>query len=141
MNKIILLFVVILFTACESSDDGHKLSVNHYTCSMHPKVKEKSPGKCPICHMNLTKVEFDNESDQSIGKKEKKVFWKCKDFPSVTSEVKEECPLDGTMMISSNSAIGVVAKIKLRKAQMNHFFPEFFPVINIKMNRKIIIIL
>ena len=60
MNKIILLFVVILFTACESSDDGHKLSVNHYTCSMHPKVKEKSPGKCPICHMNLTKVEFDN---------------------------------------------------------------------------------
>jgi len=87
--------------------------------------------------MNLTKVEFDNESDQLISKKEEKVYWKCKKFPSVTSEVQELCPLDGSMMISSKSAIGVVAKIKLRKAQMNHFYPEYYPVSKIKMNRKI----
>jgi rubrerythrin len=24
-----------------------------YTCPMHPEVKEKAPGKCPKCGMNL----------------------------------------------------------------------------------------
>lgn len=28
-----------------------------WTCSMHPQVIEKSPGICPICHMELTPVD------------------------------------------------------------------------------------
>src|SRR5580704_8852689 len=30
--------------------------VDHYTCSMHPSVKEAAPGKCPICGMDLIPV-------------------------------------------------------------------------------------
>lgn len=30
--------------------------VAHYTCSMHPSVKQQSEGTCPICAMNLTPV-------------------------------------------------------------------------------------
>ncbi len=30
--------------------------IAHYTCSMHPSVKEAAPGTCPICNMNLTPV-------------------------------------------------------------------------------------
>jgi Cu(I)/Ag(I) efflux system membrane fusion protein len=30
--------------------------VHHYTCSMHPSVKQQAPGKCPICGMDLTPV-------------------------------------------------------------------------------------
>lgn len=26
-----------------------------YTCPMHPEVKSDSPGRCPICHMDLEK--------------------------------------------------------------------------------------
>jgi len=26
-----------------------------YTCPMHPQISQKSPGKCPICGMNLVK--------------------------------------------------------------------------------------
>ena len=28
-----------------------------YSCLMHPEVKEKAPGKCPICGMTLVKKE------------------------------------------------------------------------------------
>jgi Cu(I)/Ag(I) efflux system membrane fusion protein len=31
-------------------------AVHHYTCSMHPTVKQQAPGKCPICGMDLTPV-------------------------------------------------------------------------------------
>jgi Cu(I)/Ag(I) efflux system membrane fusion protein len=30
--------------------------IDHYTCSMHPSVKQKGPGKCPICGMKLIPV-------------------------------------------------------------------------------------
>jgi Cu(I)/Ag(I) efflux system membrane fusion protein len=31
-------------------------SIDHYTCPMHPSVKEHAPGKCPICGMQLVPV-------------------------------------------------------------------------------------
>ena len=34
--------------------------VLYYTCSMHPWVREKQPGPCPVCGMNLTPV-FENQ--------------------------------------------------------------------------------
>jgi Cu(I)/Ag(I) efflux system membrane fusion protein len=30
--------------------------VSHYTCAMHPSVKQQGPGACPICGMDLTPV-------------------------------------------------------------------------------------
>ena len=30
--------------------------ISHYTCPMHPSVKQHSPGKCPICGMTLVPV-------------------------------------------------------------------------------------
>ncbi len=33
-------------------DDG----ISHYTCSMHPSVRETRPGECPICGMDLVPV-------------------------------------------------------------------------------------
>jgi Cu(I)/Ag(I) efflux system membrane fusion protein len=35
--------------------------VAYYTCSMHPSVRQQSPGKCPICDMNLIPVRRDEE--------------------------------------------------------------------------------
>jgi len=37
-----------------SSEGGDEIS--HYTCSMHPSVKQDGPGTCPICAMDLTPV-------------------------------------------------------------------------------------
>lgn len=38
-------------TTASSSDE-----VDHYTCSMHPSVKQAGPGKCAICGMDLIPV-------------------------------------------------------------------------------------
>lgn len=35
---------------------AHEEGVAYYTCSMHPSVRQSSPGKCPICGMELTPV-------------------------------------------------------------------------------------
>jgi hypothetical protein len=29
----------------------------YYTCTMHPEIHSDKPGKCPICGMDLVKVE------------------------------------------------------------------------------------
>jgi len=149
MNKIILIIFPLLLLSlgsCSKDKDSKHESHNHtsiesyYTCSMHPQVKEKENGKCPICHMNLTKVEIDESEDVSIEKVEEKPLWVCKDFPDVTSEVKQVCPMDGTPMVikTKNRMAGeIIGKVKLRKAQMGHFKPDYFPVTNMKMNKKV----
>ena len=48
--------------AAPLSHDGHGHGgdeVSHYTCPMHPSVRQDEPGKCPICGMDLTGVTYD----------------------------------------------------------------------------------
>lgn len=79
-NKIgILLLFVFVLMACNSKEkQDHSITdkkdhsqhdenkeATFYTCSMDPQVKEDKPGKCPICHMELTPVKRDeNEVNQ-----------------------------------------------------------------------------
>ena len=50
--------VLFLFsTSCKSKKETVKDSDIYYTCSMDPQVIETKPGKCPICHMQLTPVK------------------------------------------------------------------------------------
>lgn len=72
MNKLILLtlaFAIAMPAWAEedkvnlSSEHQHEPSF-YYTCSMHPEIKESEPGKCPICGMNLTKVEVEADDSQ-----------------------------------------------------------------------------
>src|SRR5207244_12006451 len=60
-QKIPLLSVLValLFVAasCGKSEGSRKPSnVDYYTCTMHPSVKSQTPGKCPICSMDLVPV-------------------------------------------------------------------------------------
>ncbi|WP_291134924.1 efflux RND transporter periplasmic adaptor subunit [Flavobacterium sp. UBA7663] len=79
-NKIgILLLFVLVLMACNSKEkQDHSITdkkdhsqhdenkeATFYTCSMDPQVKEDKPGKCPICHMELTPIkQDDNEVNQ-----------------------------------------------------------------------------
>ena len=155
MNKILkivlLSFLVFVGVSCQKESTGdsgpsvdkhnHSKSKVYYTCSMHPQIKEDKPGKCPICHMNLTKIEVEDDEDVPVATKApEKDIWQCKEFPDVTSETEDVCPMDGSPMVKKpkeNKAAKVVAKVKLRKAQLKHFEPEFFPVTTMKMTKKI----
>jgi hypothetical protein len=153
MNKIYLILLLSSLVSCfdsspkELTDNEHSQTENietYYTCSMHPQIKEDKPGKCPICHMNLTKIEIDkSESSDSVESSKlviEKDVWTCVNYPAVESEIEDVCPIDGTPMAlkpKKNIAAMIVAKVKLRKAQLKHFFPDYFPVTPMKMMKKI----
>ncbi len=148
MNKLFTLLILLFFSlaACtektEEIHEGHDHSKVHsyFTCSMHPQVKEDKMGKCPICHMNLTLVEIEEGEEVAPVKEPPKPVWVCKNFPEVTSQKEDICPFDGTPMIKKkieSKAPQIVAKIKLRKAQLSHFKPDFFPVTSMKMDKKV----
>jgi len=40
----------------KNSATGKTSNVDYWTCTMHPSVREKGPGKCPICSMDLVPV-------------------------------------------------------------------------------------
>jgi Cu(I)/Ag(I) efflux system membrane fusion protein len=48
-------------SAPTSADAGS--DVDHYTCSMHPSVKQAQPGKCPICGMDLVPVSKEQQAE------------------------------------------------------------------------------
>jgi RND family efflux transporter MFP subunit len=56
----VLLVVVALFSGASSctkrGTSGKPNNVDYYTCTMHPSVHSKDPGKCPICGMDLVPV-------------------------------------------------------------------------------------
>ena len=129
--------------AAESGKAKTEKVMSYYTCSMHPKVREDKPGKCPICHMNLTKVEMDmeehaeghtNHTPETVKK-----VWACESDPEVTSDVPGLCPLDDTPMVlqKSKKATEAIANVKLRKSQLKHFSPSFFPATSMKMTKEI----
>lgn len=130
-------------TAAEFHDHDHPAG-EVYTCSMHPEIRSDKPGKCPICGMNLTKLELEDpsdEADQSSESSEASPLWQCKEFPDVTSEVEDVCPIDGSPMIkvdqggTSSDPSLAVAQVKLRKSQLKHFDPSYFPVSRMALSK------
>src|ERR1700752_5527522 len=59
-NKIIplvALLSVLGMASCSKGPTAKKDSnIDYWTCTMHPSVHSKDPGKCPICSMDLVPV-------------------------------------------------------------------------------------
>ncbi len=116
MNNLILLILALgcaLATSVLAEDDKANMSAEHkhehdfyFTCSMHPEIREGAPGKCPICGMNLTKVEVEPDEQ------------------------------DEQETTASDIASTTVAEIRLRKAQLQHFRPAYFTVTTMKMQKR-----
>ena len=60
-KKSIIPFAILLaVVACKKPMPAETVPDNvYYTCSMDPQVMEKRPGTCPICKMDLSRVEID----------------------------------------------------------------------------------
>ncbi|HEY8400534.1 MAG TPA: efflux RND transporter periplasmic adaptor subunit [Cytophagaceae bacterium] len=62
--NILLLLIIVLFASCNHKAGQVEEGV-YYTCSMDPQIVQNRPGTCPICKMDLTRVE--GTSVHSIG--------------------------------------------------------------------------
>lgn len=62
--------IAVVISACskpESSKQAVKDNVDYWTCTMHPSVHAKTPGKCPICSMDLVPVMKKVSNDNAGG--------------------------------------------------------------------------
>jgi len=66
---ITLVTLLVSGASCSrKSPAGKPSNVDYYTCTMHPSVREKEPGKCPICSMDLVPVMKGNMTPESSSK-------------------------------------------------------------------------
>ena len=77
IKKISILFIVFTtLIACNTKNkedhSKHATSV-YYTCAMDPQIKENKPGKCPICHMELTPIKNDESAANEIALSEQQI--------------------------------------------------------------------
>ncbi len=163
MVRIFLCSVLVFSASCTKKNNPAK-SDTYYTCSMHPQIKEKEAGRCPVCGMSLVKIKLENKSDKrksATSEEPEALEYYCEKFPEVKSKYGGACPVDGTPMVmekkkakidqseSNNPGSGgvvepeqnnvseIIASVKLQKQQMDHFRPEFFPVTRMNMVKKI----
>ncbi|MHB1922320.1 MAG: efflux RND transporter periplasmic adaptor subunit [Chitinophagaceae bacterium] len=71
--KALFLAVFLLGTSCFLLPGCHSKkrlkgsnSQVYYTCVMHPQIHEDQPGNCPICGMELIKIERETKSKDSL---------------------------------------------------------------------------
>lgn len=154
-NKVLVIafaLILALVGGCQEKESEHETNRDSqsksaetetfYTCPMHPQVRESEPGKCPICHMNLVKIQKVKRSETaSSGESEDAKQWRCKDYPDVTSSKKDVCPIDGSPMIPAvpgDERPGkVIGEVILREAQLGHFRPAYFRVSPMKMQKDV----
>jgi Cu(I)/Ag(I) efflux system membrane fusion protein len=64
--RIALAALLIAFApACSKHSNGGNSDIDYWTCTMHPSVHSKDPGKCPICGMDLVPVMKTSAADKS----------------------------------------------------------------------------
>lgn len=62
---VVLVASTTLVTSCSRS--GPPEGIAHYTCPMHPQIREDAPGQCPICGMDLVAVPEATNTTTSHG--------------------------------------------------------------------------
>ncbi len=83
-----------------------------YTCSMHPKVHQTKPGKCPICHMNLIPV---------VQKSTTPIKYTCSMHPKVHLAKPGKCPICHMELIPATPTSKTrTSKARTSKAQAKY---------------------
>jgi len=114
MKYLIFLFFVIL-AGCHSRQQFVEEPNVYYTCSMHPEVMEKHPGRCPICGMALIKVMITKDEMNAIRlSKAQTELANIKMDTVKVRPISEELVLTGTFTVNENNISVISSRINGR---------------------------
>jgi Cu(I)/Ag(I) efflux system membrane fusion protein len=67
LKAFLALIAIAGISSCTKPEGGAVAdsNVDYYTCTMHPSVHSKTPGKCPICSMDLVPVLKKTANDSA----------------------------------------------------------------------------
>ena len=89
--------------------------LDYWTCTMHPSVKMKEPGKCPICAMDLVLVRKGSSPDTAAAAVDDSIFMvdpRRQQLLNVQTTTVERRPLE--------KVIRTVATLELDETQIRH---------------------
>lgn len=98
---------------------GKDGEIDYWTCTMHPSVKMKEPGKCPICAMDLVPVGKRVNADAVASAADESVFTvdpRRQQLLNVHATTVESRPLE--------KVIRTVATLELDETQIRHINPK-----------------
>lgn len=81
-----------------------------YTCPMHPEIKQDTPGKCPICGMNLepvektkssshAEIEMHHKSTAPDATQPRAKKYVCPMHPQIVQDGPGHCPICGMTLV------------------------------------------
>jgi len=113
--KYLIFLLFVMLAGCHSRQQFVEEPNVYYTCSMHPEVMEKHPGRCPICGMTLIKVMITKDDMNSIRlSKTQKELANIKVDTVKVRPISEELVLTGTFTVNENNISVISSRINGR---------------------------
>jgi Cu(I)/Ag(I) efflux system membrane fusion protein len=104
-----IMLAALLFGAASCSKEGASgkpSNVDYYTCTMHPSVHAKEPGKCPICSMDLVPV-MKKEVGESTPQPQREEMSGMQGMPGMTGMTGGEKLSEFVVPVERQQQIGV----------------------------------
>ena len=125
--RLLLVFALVLFAfSCSKNKSKEKMEMaedngEYFTCSMHPFVHSKTPGKCPQCGMTLIKVGGNTGQSQD-GKKStgfrltenQKILGDIKTYTAQVKTISKEISLLGIAVPDENNITVISSRVNGR---------------------------
>lgn len=108
--------LIVLLSSCKSNKAVPDNSDTFYTCSMDPQVMEPRPGKCPICHMDLTPVKKTKgeNKDELLLSEQQIQLGNIQTDTIQTGSIGDQLVLTGTLNFDQMKTTSVSARISGR---------------------------
>lgn len=105
-------------------------------CPMHPTVTSDHPGKCPLCGMDLVRIEAQEVGVKAgaagpteVRKGKEAAAWHCPMHPTVTSDHPGKCPLCGMDLVPLEQAVSAGARPEPAVVQLPAYACPMHPTV------------
>jgi membrane fusion protein, copper/silver efflux system len=123
LSAALLLSAPLLLSSCAkpATQTAADSDADYWTCTMHPSIHSKTPGKCPICSMDLVPIKKHKTEQNKAQLISNNQGGQSKDAPNITSPASGQSQsTEFTVPVERQQQIGVTyATVKKRPIQLS----------------------